>query len=87
LSAGDVVLSGGSPGSISMALAQIGKKKGVKVITICENLPNFEESVVVLKDHGAFAAVSTEYFRKPEFRRLISGNSSSFFLLILLREL
>ena len=74
LKSGDVLLHVGSPGAVAMALTQLAPK-GVKVVHVIEALPGAEDAVALLKDHGAFAAVTDLYAATASFRRLLANEN------------
>ncbi len=69
---GDVVVHAGSPGSVGLALAQIAASRGVRLVSIIANGPGVDVAVALLKEHGAVAAVTADYARGSEFRRLLA---------------
>lgn len=69
---GDVVVHAGAPGSVGLALAQIAASRGIKLIAVLTNGPDVDVSVALLKEHGALAAVTSDYARTAVFRRLLS---------------
>jgi len=71
LKAGDFIVQNGANSMVGQSVIQLAKLKKVKTINIIRERGEFDKQVERLKELGGDIVVSEDYFKSPQFRRLI----------------